>query len=539
MSFSLSSFFPPLFPLLTLCVLMWYIQFIPELTQDFYVDEPSLMPAQTFPGSGSLVQDQLDGMNQMRNGTRNGSLCQEWNTYLERKCGKEENDWEMIVVRSAIGLNRESILVVSHAEAQDKQMHDFAVARLLGWASFFENVKWLEKDIVFVHFSTADDDFKDSISNFVDAIYSTDFSVPTIGLPIIAFVIDFENWKNPSHLYFDAIGANAQLPNLDILSTLTQICTANRFPVASIYMEELFLNKYTGFFSFFFRQAFGVPLAHAEFLKNGIPSVTIGWKKISKKKSVELVRVGIVSAGYFSNENQAHNALNILLELLVRSFNNLQESLHHSHFFYFLCGWNRFLAMGRYFNLFFIGVVPALLHQFLLVLNLRNMHVSADESALFLLFIAFLRVLSTYLASFCVFAVIGVSQNALVITVVTIAIASLLVSFHSLTFQQTASKSSNVMFQIISFMCAGIAFAILLFAHFPLCMIGLTWHLLVSISFPLDSTLLFPHLRYKLLLGLLNIVLLIIHFFTKIVFTPLLLTLAFYYLPRYFPAVFS
>ncbi|KAI3385599.1 hypothetical protein SNEBB_004238 [Seison nebaliae] len=171
-------------------------------------------------------------------------------------------------------------------------------------------------------------------------------------------IVGRKSFKIPfDHLKLNYIGANGQLPNLDLINSFHIINSYNNdIPIRihhSLFYDfverrdRVKIGYYPSFFlnylSQITKQATGLPDGcHSSFIRNRINAITIeGIPSKRKWLSVKSILDGIIG--------------------LLRSVNNLQERFHQSFFFYILVHPFFFIPIGHYMIIIAFFFIPLIL----------------------------------------------------------------------------------------------------------------------------------------------------------------------------------
>lgn len=181
-------------------------------------------------------------------------------------------------------------------------------------------------------------DSKAAPQAWVDAYHDAHQSPGIESLPLKsgalqgAIVIDypFDHRFESLHIVYD--GINGQLPNLDLLNTVTSIASGQMGIGVSIQQMWHHSDSYKDRLQTMLRGMMNQGLGHA----SGPHSSFIPY------------HVDAVTLRPFGNGWQDEMAMGRVVESTFRSLNNLLEHLHQSFFFYLLMQANRFVSIGTY-----------------------------------------------------------------------------------------------------------------------------------------------------------------------------------------------
>jgi glycosylphosphatidylinositol transamidase len=173
---------------------------------------------------------------------------------------------------------------------------------------------------------------------WVDAYHDTHQSPAIESLPLKsgalqgAIVIDypFNHRFKDIHIVYD--GINGQLPNLDLLNTVTSIASGQMGIGVSLQQMWKHSDSYKDRLQTMLRGMMNQGLGHA----SGPHSSFIPY------------HVDAITLQPFGEGWQDEMAMGRVIESTFRSLNNLLEHLHQSFFFYLLMQANRFVSIGTY-----------------------------------------------------------------------------------------------------------------------------------------------------------------------------------------------
>ncbi|KAI9295716.1 Gaa1-domain-containing protein [Neoconidiobolus thromboides FSU 785] len=242
----------------------------------------------------------------------------------------------------------------------------YGIALLLSLAQQFSTSNFWAKDIIFL----ITDNGLTASQVWLNAYYTSNTIEGAENLAIIgseiqmAVSLDFPNNSEgyDSLSFYYALlndklldGPNGQLPNMDLVSTIAEIC--DDFQITHYMYEpprkELSENnnRLITMLTQLKYMAFCLPSSyHGLFLNYGVSTVTIKGNQ------------GINKDIYFKN-------LGWIIESMFRSLNNLLERLHHSTHFYIYVNAFRYIPLTHYI---IVVLVLALLPILIVVLKLRK-----------------------------------------------------------------------------------------------------------------------------------------------------------------------
>ncbi|KAG0329448.1 Glycosyl phosphatidyl inositol protein transamidase complex subunit [Dissophora globulifera] len=296
-----------------------------------YVSENALMP-------GSALQDEFSKIG-LKAATQNYTLT----TSTDSRSGV--NTYAVFYAPRSDGT--EALVLSAPWISRDKITNTNAIALILALGRVFKRCSHFSKDIIFV----VSDGDAEGLQAWLKAYHGLDQTTSdhfeetlTVrsGAIQAALNLDFAGTGdyNAMGIFFE--GVNGQLPNLDMINTITRIA-AGIAPVEVTLHDELvpytenmtknYINSLKKMLYMMKYQAAGTPTGnHGLYLKYKIDAITL---------------YGIDKLGWPS---QRYNLFRLgsLIESAFRSLNNLLEHLHQSFFFYLLSGVHRYTSIGLY-----------------------------------------------------------------------------------------------------------------------------------------------------------------------------------------------
>lgn len=165
-----------------------------------------------------------------------------------------------------------------------------------------------------------------------------------------------------SHVDIKIEGLHGQLPNLDLVNLVVELCNREEIPTTFQSQFNFYPSKpltwdswkhnFVTMSRMILIQATGLPSGgHGLFHRFGIQALTL--KSVSDRGSVSLIHMGRV------------------LEGTVRSLNNLLEKFHQSFFFYLLPSTRSYISIGLYMPPFSLIALPVLIKALYLYLSIQ------------------------------------------------------------------------------------------------------------------------------------------------------------------------
>lgn len=185
-------------------------------------------------------------------------------------------------------------------------------------------------------------------------------ALPRAGSIQAAINMEFAPTSYLDNLVIHAIGANGQLPNLDLINIVHRISLRTGLPENRLFIEEsndfwtsFIPPQLTTLINFMVKQALGVPTGdHGSFIMYHIDAITIDCKNVGPNQKISML--------FYPR----------LIESVVRSLNNLIERLHQSFYYYLLTHISQYISIGEY--MISLGLVLAgmlLMVQFFYILK--------------------------------------------------------------------------------------------------------------------------------------------------------------------------
>ncbi|KAK3844673.1 MAG: Gaa1-like protein [Linnemannia gamsii] len=241
----------------------------------------------------------------------------------------------------------EALVLSASWLSKDKTFNVNAISMLLALGKTFKRGSHFSKDIIFV----VSDGEAEGLQAWLKAYHGNEEHTHVrseealkvrSGAIQAALNLDFPGAGDYNALGIFFEGVNGQLPNLDMINTISQI-TMGIAPVELTLHDELvpytdnmtknYLNSLRRMLYQMKYQAVGTPTGnHGLYLKYKIDAITL---------------YGIDRPGWNSHRYNLFR-VGALLESAVRSLNNLLEHLHQSFFFYLLSDVRRYTSIGLY-----------------------------------------------------------------------------------------------------------------------------------------------------------------------------------------------
>ncbi|KAI8050956.1 Gaa1-like protein [Syncephalis plumigaleata] len=212
------------------------------------------------------------------------------------------------------------------------------IAMMLALAKVFKSLTIWAKDVIFVIPAGEQGQIE-----WLAAYHNTT-GLPNLWTGAIqaAIVLDLPITENNRYdiLQIEFMGVNGQLPNLDVMNTISRI--SNDDNISVILENEFSVTDYTITYMIW-KQASGRPTnIHGYYHPYKIDAVTISSRMIPNSWGIDQRQLGVV------------------IESVFRSFNNLLEHFHQSFFFYLMQSNKRFISIANYLPPLF-GLLACLL----------------------------------------------------------------------------------------------------------------------------------------------------------------------------------
>ncbi|KAI0389013.1 Glycosylphosphatidylinositol:protein transamidase, GAA1 component [Xylariaceae sp. FL0594] len=344
---------PPYFSILCVVVGVAWLLLLPfdTYSRRTYISENALLPGQVhtyFGGSdhnvfrayrheidvmrdktNSQVNDELENIIRgigLKVGRQNYTYHSAGNTYAG------ENVYA--ILQAPRGDATEAIVLVAAWRNAKDEFNRNGVALALTLARYFKRWSLWSKDIVLV----LPPDSRAGIQAWVDAYHDAHDASTVASLPIKsgalqgAVAIDYPHDRRFEGVHIVYDGVNGQLPNLDLINSVTNIANG-QMGMHSFIQERLgHSDNYSVRLKTMLRGMMNQGLGHA-----------VGPHSSFIPYHVDAVTLQPVGHGWHDEMG-----LGRLIEGTFRSLNNLLEHLHQSFFFYLLMHKDRFVSIGTY-----------------------------------------------------------------------------------------------------------------------------------------------------------------------------------------------
>ncbi|CAA6661969.1 unnamed protein product [Spirodela intermedia] len=264
------------------------------------------------------------------------------------------------------GDGKESIVLVTPYNSDEIELSE---ATTLGLAfsifSLLSRVTWLAKDIIWLAADTRHGEYN-SVSTWLrdyhnpiffntGACAEKDFSsfrrAGTMAAALVLRVKDKEDGSEMDSLTIRAEASNGQMPNLDLINIVHLLAVHRqalhvKIGTFSSLHGSTFLKAVR--WELQSQWAFGVPAS--DYVK--------GTATLASSIYSQALGVPTGSHGAFRDYQIDAIALEVLIEGVIRSVNNLLEKFHQSFFLYLLTSPNRFVSVGVYMIAFALLVAP-------------------------------------------------------------------------------------------------------------------------------------------------------------------------------------
>lgn len=249
--------------------------------------------------------------------------------HLDEKTG---TDTMYAVMYAPRGDSTEAMVVVVPYETSDvkNNIGGFALAPAL--ARYFNRMSIWQKNIIFVF----PKDSHTVLRTWVEA-YHTELDV-TAGSIEAAIVMEYASESdNFHHMEVSYEGLNGQLPNLDLINTITTIARNENIKVSiqNSRHDDLERNDYNSRLTTLFRGIVKLALAGLRRNSPGCESFS-GWQ-------IQAVTIKAVGEG-----GPDVTQFGRIVDSSFRAVNNLLEKFHQSFFFYLMLAPLHFVSIGTY-----------------------------------------------------------------------------------------------------------------------------------------------------------------------------------------------
>ena len=279
------------------------------------------------------------------------------------------------ILRAPRTAGTEAVVLSSPFKSEPSDENTLAgIALMFGLAKAFRERTYWAKDVIFL--VTEDDVI--GMQAWLSAYHHTysEYIVPNELLGksgSIQAALNLEiGTEKISHIDVHIEGLNGQLPNLDLVNTVTRLCKREaviptlhkRSDYHSLESLNGFLYSLKTMFQLMTQLASGSPSGnHGLFHRYSIEAVTLHGIKMKGNKN------------FFGFKEMGR-----VIEGVCHSLNNLLERFHQSFFFYVLPSVERYASIGLYMPPFGILALPVVIKALSLWMSCRNVaHESSSE----------------------------------------------------------------------------------------------------------------------------------------------------------------
>lgn len=344
-----------------------------DISRNIYVDENALMP-----GLAKRRFDDAATVNSIASALRGRSQSESISVVEEElfKLGLEvyeqnytalppislgQQSTPTILGRNIYGILRasrasttEAIILLAPFHTRNGASNIYGIALTLSLAKYFRTKNYWAKDLIFLFASEGDL----GVEAWMDAYlgeHRPGIVAGSLGghSGVIQAVFNLE-LESPSFEFVEIVvgGTNGILPNLDMVDVAMHLCLVEGIQTtfhAPLPHDFSYQQSLKGMLLFGAHLTPGLPTGnHALFLRHRIDAITI--RGIGNAQEEIIVKLGRAMEG------------------IIRSFNNLLETLHHSMYFYLLPSLGKFVSIAFYsppFGLFLVPLVLEALKQWL------------------------------------------------------------------------------------------------------------------------------------------------------------------------------
>ncbi|KAI3644444.1 hypothetical protein MP228_010608 [Amoeboaphelidium protococcarum] len=243
------------------------------------------------------------------------------------------------------------------------QENAFGVSVALALIEAFQDATFMQKNLVLIFYQPqlVNDD-----SSQIEQILQRSNSVGSY------LALEFSDSLEYNMLDIDHVGANGLLPNMDIMSTLLTLSLSHLYMPVRLNLNDQMVNSipnhdtklYVGnilkMFSFMKLQ-----------FKCGIGNVNA---VMNQRRAEGATLIGSTADGYSYGVYSQRQVLN-LVDMYLRSMNNLLERLHHSSNFYIIIDGRWYIPMGVYIIVIALLSISLLLQSWRIIKRLLDVEV--------------------------------------------------------------------------------------------------------------------------------------------------------------------
>ena len=382
---------------------LYYLPLYPQISQNIYVDENSLLPGNAVTGikqhihirNMKLLQKSYD--RHINNNNSNTNTITPWlinELQLYHNIGVYEyNDIiTYTVLQPNLVDNKHVIVLITpyvsvHTPSPHTIQSHVLLTQLLQYLS---NVQWLSCNVMLItvkQYSDSIDDViysRDELNNFLH-IYRTNTlytntsspysSINRYGIIQAALVIDLLNKQSFDSISIDSFGTYGLLSNLDIVSTSTTVLQQYNLPITVCQprVQSILHNTLSSYIpqSTYFNQI------HTGILNCMFTAISPQYTYHSYLVSHNIDALTWTGHTIHQNINPYNHELNVYrlsaaTDSWIRSISNTHEKLHHSTWLYLLNDQYHFTTMNKYIYALVFIVISLPLYSFYSLYKLKS-----------------------------------------------------------------------------------------------------------------------------------------------------------------------
>lgn len=477
--------------ILTISSIVFFLSFgIKDNYRKTYISENALLPGQVIShfreSEWFYVRGIREEVIKMENSSVNkrneilGRWFEEFGYQIDYLKEDENNKTLYSTFYGTKGDECETMVIAIPWKTSENKYNDGGIALGSGLARYFSKMTIWSKNLVFVFPENGGSELR----KWVDAYYNT--LKYTSGSIEVALILEYSQISDFfDHIELSYEGLNGQLPNLDLINTIVLVSEQEKIPCSIQNVFRNHIKDYTYFDKI----------------------------KILAKGVLNMIMVGLVSSRSdphaFSGRQTQAIVLKVcggrdnfditqfgrVVDLTLRSVNNLLEKFHQSFFFYFLVTPKHFISISHYIPIIGLLLLSYFLTIFILFFRRSNWldtnHLNIKKTFSIIFLIQVFCLIIAYYSPEILNLIPSNLKNSLISTFsISLVLIPFIVNlFPSIPFLDLSILSLNDAYVLVAYAYFLIISAILLlaFVHFSLSLFIAIFFLPISLLLVFDG----------------------------------------------------
>ncbi|KAI3635876.1 hypothetical protein MIR68_006514 [Amoeboaphelidium protococcarum] len=352
-----------MFPLLSYLLGVVGIFMLPFFKKGIYIDENALLV-----GNVALQTDRDEVLNKFVEHYDHLRSNDSYNRtrYLNAICLVHEDyecfqgaDDKVLSMRIPAKRSDGSESIAISASIQD---NSFGVSVALALIEAYQDATFMQKNLVLIFYQP---DIGNDSSQ-IEQILQRSNSVGSY------LALEFSDSLEYNMLDIDHVGANGLLPNMDIMSTLLTLSLSHLYMPVRLNLNDQVVNSIPNHDT---KQYVGNMLKMFSFMKLQFKCGMDNANAVMNQRRAEgATLIGSIAEGYSYGVYSQRQVLN-LVDMYLRSMNNLLERLHHSSNFYIIIDGRWYIPMGVYIIVVALLSISLLLQSWRIIKRLLDVEI--------------------------------------------------------------------------------------------------------------------------------------------------------------------